>query len=928
MGLGLALAELESRLFGRPKPTVVVQRYVLLRRIASGGAGTVFAAYDPELDRRVAVKLLRGDAHDPTLAERRVDEARALARLAHPNVITVHDAGVIDGAELARDDPTLATDGEVVTFLVMELVEGTTLADWLRARPRGLTEQLAAFRAAGHGLAAAHRAGLVHRDVKPTNVVVGDDGRVRVIDFGLARAAAGRADAGSSGTPLYMAPEQHDGGPLDARSDQYAFCVALAEAVLGRPPFAIEGLAALVVAKRDGRVDLSGSMPGWLRRVLLRGLAPDPSDRHPDMDALIAVIERGMGRRRRVAIIGTAVLGACAVAVVARAGTARCDDPSTRLDGVWDEGRRIAIEQAFAREPAPWAADSSQAVVRAFDEFSAAWTSAHTDACEATLVRGEATSDVMVARMSCLERQLARFDAVVATVSAGDRAVLERAAESARLLPSPQDCAADRELDERQEDPERRERQLELERAFARAEAFTVSGRGADAMAELDAAEPLVAALAHPPSTIRAWILRGAGLREQGRFDDAMTALHRAWVEAERADEHELAVKALVGLVLVAGHDARKVGEADRWAELALAKQQAHGVDPLIEADLLRNVGVLRSIQARYDEAATLLEQALAITERTLGEDHPRAAVVLGAIGTLASARGDYASARVAQLRTLELSIAEVGERHPRIGAGLLNLGAMERALGDYANAEQNTRLALGILREAYGPEHPNVALAMNNYAAVLLGMGRFDEAIDHLRRALELRRTQLGPEAPGVATVESNLGAALHEVGREEEALALDRHALAIRVASFGEEHPDTASVRVNLAATLLALGEIGDARREIDAALAGFEKAYGADSPMLVEPLRVLGEVDLVESDREAATLVLERAVLLSADGASEPVIAGDARFALARAVAERDRSRALMLADEADGLWRDLPRDTARRTALAQWRATMSE
>ena len=219
----------------------VIGRYVVIDLLGQGGMGDVYAAYDPELDRRIALKLVRDLTGQGR--ERLIAEAKAMARVSHPNVCAVHDAGRF-------------AEG---VFIAMELVDGQTLTAW-RRRPRSWREILAVFAAAGAGLCAAHAAGIVHRDFKPGNVMIDRDGRVRVLDFGLARVgtpslpldpAGPEGDLGSDpegspqvvasrvmGTPSYMAPEQRRPGVHDARIDQYAFAVALYEALYGERPFA------------------------------------------------------------------------------------------------------------------------------------------------------------------------------------------------------------------------------------------------------------------------------------------------------------------------------------------------------------------------------------------------------------------------------------------------------------------------------------------------------------------------------------------------------------------------------------------------------------------------------------------------------------------------------------------------------------------
>jgi serine/threonine protein kinase len=320
--------------------------------------GIVYAAYDPKLDRRVALKLLRNDAALGVGASARLfREAQAMARLSHPNVVAVHDVGAVG------DD----------VFVAMEYVEGETLAAWLRERKRTSAEVLGAFRMAGAGLAAAHAAGIIHRDFKPDNVLVGNDSIVRVTDFGLARtdvldlasdAPASTPPATSPaltqrglvmGTPAYMAPEQAEGGLVDARSDLFSFCVALYQALYGERPFAGRTLGELCSAVRRGSVrepPRGSNVALWVRRVLLRGLADDPAKRYPSMSALLAALARDpiVARRRmsRAALLVAVVAGASALtswALDSRAPT--CTGAERMLEGAWDEVRRDEVQAAF-----------------------------------------------------------------------------------------------------------------------------------------------------------------------------------------------------------------------------------------------------------------------------------------------------------------------------------------------------------------------------------------------------------------------------------------------------------------------------------------------------------------------------------------------------------------------------------------------------
>ncbi len=323
-------------------------RYEIEGPIGAGAMGVVYAARDPQLQRRVALKLLRpGSALGASAAELRalaLREARAMAALSHPNVLTVHEAG---------------EEGEHL-FVAMELVEGGTLKEWLRARPRALTEVVDVFVQAGRGLAAAHAAGMVHRDFKPDNVLIGKDGRVRVTDFGFAvRASSGAA---ASGSPGYMAPEQMRGEAPDARADIFSFCVALYEALVGELPFAGQTLDELQhsieVGPRWG--ERASRLPARLREALGRGLRSDRALRFPSMQALLDELtdsHRAHARRRVrrlwVAVAAGLLLLAGGISIVSRLQPPRLRrmrqlsrTPYEKPSGIFTDGRRLYFSQS------------------------------------------------------------------------------------------------------------------------------------------------------------------------------------------------------------------------------------------------------------------------------------------------------------------------------------------------------------------------------------------------------------------------------------------------------------------------------------------------------------------------------------------------------------------------------------------------------
>lgn len=278
-----------------------IGRYRVISRIGQGRMGTVYAAHDPHLDRRVALKVVErdlieiGGTDDAGLRLKR--EAQVMAKLAHPNVVPVFEVGAT----------------HAIVYVAMELIDGHALNEWNLQTPRSWREIVAVYLQAGRGLAAAHRAGIVHRDFKPENILIGGDHRVRVADFGLARPCprvaptpghAGDAsiwhehDADGSnrivyGTPAYMAPEQHMGQPADVPADQFAFCVALYEGLYRQRPFAgrtIYAIADNVLAGAVVDPPPGTRVPGWLHDIVLRGLSVEPGARYPSMRELLAAI--------------------------------------------------------------------------------------------------------------------------------------------------------------------------------------------------------------------------------------------------------------------------------------------------------------------------------------------------------------------------------------------------------------------------------------------------------------------------------------------------------------------------------------------------------------------------------------------------------------------------------------------------------------
>ncbi|MEM6996602.1 MAG: serine/threonine-protein kinase, partial [Myxococcota bacterium] len=444
-----------------PVAEVRVGRYAVLETLGRGGMGIVFRAYDPKLRREVAIKRLHKSVVGEKTGARLVREAQALAQLSHPNVVAVYDVEA----------------GDAGVLMVMELVRGMTLQDWLAEDERGAAPVLDLFLRAGRGLAAAHREGLVHRDFKPANVMVDvstDVPIVKVTDFGLARALGpGQTDPPDPtdaalaspdldaplteagvvmGTPRYMAPEQHTGRATDGRTDQYAFCIALWEALAGSPPFPLDE----TLAKRK----LKGP-PAWPRSalggdpigaVVVRGLAADPDARWPSMEALLGALAPTQSTSRAAWVVGAALLATIGSAVAFATGRADalCTGAQAELDGTWDQSRKAAVEATILATKLPYAEATLTAVQESLDAYAASWVAQHTDACRATSVRGDQSAAAMDLRMRCLRRAKVRLLAATDLLVEADATIVEGAVALTNDLPDPERCG---DLDALQEGP-------------------------------------------------------------------------------------------------------------------------------------------------------------------------------------------------------------------------------------------------------------------------------------------------------------------------------------------------------------------------------------------------------------------------------------------------------------------------------------------
>jgi hypothetical protein len=860
-----------------PDPTDQIGRFTVVEKLGAGGMGIVVAAHDPTLDRKVAIKMLHGERW--TGAETRgraqlIAEAQAMAKLAHPNVVALHEVGFDrDGA-----------------FLVMEYVAGTNLRGWLED-VHAWPEILAMFLAAGEGLAAAHRAGMVHRDFKPDNVLVDRDGRARVGDFGLAAVVEGARVAGSrSGTLPYMAPEQLRGEPCDARADQFAYCVALWQGLHGNRPFAgttADERLAEIEARRF--VEPLRRPPEWLRQALVRGLATDPAARWPSMEALLAALRRDPRARRRKLVAGAiAALAAVALwlAWPARAGDP-CDAGAARLAGVWDPVRKAEVQVQFAATGLPYAGALWPGVRDRLDRYATDWVAGAADACRATRVDGRQSDTLMDLRMACLDQRRGVVDALTTTWARGiTRDGLEHALDAVTRLPALVDCSDTRALAERTPapaNPVQRALIDDVRRQLAELEAGRLARRLSDARALAGRARAAADATAWPPIRAQAALAEAEVLRD---LEDAATATHliEASQLADAAHDDPLRARALILLVADLAERQQKLDDAARFADLADGALARAGDSDALHGLLVHARGQLLLAAGKLPEARATLEDARARLARAVGPaDQETIATVLDLART-ASKQADYAAARKIFDDGLAVARPALGPEHPQVARLLGGLAAMQLDSGDLAGAAASFAAALAIDERVFGPDGLETAHTLNNFARLESRRHRAAAAIAMFARALAIRERALGPDHPMVATALSNL--ALQKVGVRDFRSALPdfQRALEIKLKAYGPNH-------VSVGQTYQGLGNVYEAMRDLPAALGAYQRAAAtytaALGPHHETTLRGLGRAAqiLVELHRCAeAVPQLERLLAELGDSDANAPTRIDSRIALA--------------------------------------------
>ena len=679
-------------------------RYRVLDLLGRGGMGSVYQAFDPDLDRPVALKVLHAAAD--RAHHRLLREARAMAKLSHPNVVQVHEVGSFTGG----------------WYIAMELIEGQTLGRW--ALGRTSRDRLRACLEAGRGLAAAHRAGLVHRDFKPSNVLCDDEGRARVTDFGLV-ASPGVTQrpwretepsppseswttrtGAVLGTPGYMAPEQRLGAPADERSDQFSFCVTTWQILSGRHP---------------GR----RMPPTWptdvprIRRRLLdalrRGMRSRPDDRWPSMPALLSELERCLAPRRWPWLVVPAV-------ALAAWGTfegvqhhdrqqriADCQAEGDAIQPVWNATKADEVSAAVASAKVEGAETIGARVLPWLDARAEQWQAQARNACTLTHVERTWDEDTYERAQWCLVQHRVAMKALVDDLVTTDPKASLKAVQAAATPTTVKQCTDPNALAAAGEVPRGQQRALaeEVRAQLERGKLHLLHGRVEPAQSLARSARRQADANSMAVLGIEAKLLEARSVREAGEFDKSRELTHEVYLDATRIQAWGLAADSASTMVFLEGRDVGRTEQARLWADLTDVAI-GHAGDPLTLRATRRATSLALAEQhaGNYDAALELVEEAAAMTEASLGPDHPALATAVMRQGTVQQRRGELSEALELFERALALDKRALGPSHPMVGNGLVSLGTAQARLGRWAESESTLREAIAILDRSMGPDH------------------------------------------------------------------------------------------------------------------------------------------------------------------------------------------------------------------------------
>ena len=957
-------AQVRATLFQKLGP-VRIGRFALLEPLGSGAMGEVYAAYDEQLDRKVALKLMRSGV-DPIGKpdERMLREAQTLAQVSHPNVVHIYDAGRYNGR----------------LFIAMELVRGKTLSSWLRdtaqlSRAVRQREVLRQFVAAGRGLEAAHAAGVAHRDFKPDNVLVGDDGRVRVVDFGLARALTdedtapvagvdgeplrrraiargstppmtdgvtlemspaalaatcrrGRPQSGPlrkaalqltetgtiMGTPSYMAPEQMRGAIADLRSDQFSFCVALYHALYGTFPFAGKTLRELQNAMASDKIAFApgASVPGFVRRALLRGLSIEPSQRFASMGELLAAIEPRHPRARGWTMAAASLATAALVAIVAsQPATDPCTPAIDELDASWSAEHQRAVNTAFTRSELPFADLTWRGVKARLDDYTRRWRDKAISTCKATQV-----TDAPSARrpMLCLARGKNQLIALVTALEFAGADAVDRAIAATEQLPDPSSCPIENiQAGLEPPPPAIASKVAAIRDHLARALVQQSLGHAEESLRLAREAEVAARPLGYPPVRAEALAqiadaLDTRGTRDQGAETERLYFEALDIAEARRHDQ--LAAEIWNRLVMLAVQRGGDMTLARAWSQRNTAAVERLGDAPYEQAKLHHALGELNYEDGEYANVVDEEHLVIEALEREHGSPHQlelsrsydRLAKSREQLGEIDEAvRHHERAVEIARkaLGPIHRRVIELQDNYEHLVKLQLDYGMSATKHGQINRARAELQTALDGMPARYRNSHPDAAL--HGFLSRLdYRQGNLDHAAAHGRKSLEILRRTPPPDEAHLAVALANLADIEFKRRNFRDALALHEEELALRRRTLGDRNDLVGFTEGSLAETLFELSRYDEAMAHLVKAEQVFGDSFSRRRWIEAWLMTVRGAILTGQRRFGAATRVLERATQLFDDGVQQPVNRALAMWTLACVIhklgGDPDRVRSL--------------------------------
>jgi tetratricopeptide (TPR) repeat protein len=614
----------------------------------------------------------------------------------------------------------------------------------------------------------------------------------------------------------------------------------------------------------------------------------------------LRVLADGISQRRRnriaLAAGGVLVLSFTTAALSLRERPTACNGAEEQLGEAWSAARRDATKQAFEGTALAYADRAWARAATTLDGYATAWIQQHTDACEATRVRGEQSVEMMDARIACLHAARRALAATTDLLANADEQVVERADDLVSALPPVGRCGdLESMLDRVAPPPAALADEVEEIRAtLATAASLERAGKYEDAAAAIAPAVARADAIDYAPVQTEMWLLQGTIHERQGRYDDAERAHSAALQSGLSTGQWDEAARAASALVMTVGsfqRDAKRgldfAPTAKRgldfaptaWGLVARASNPA-----LREAELRRVLGNVHRGSGDLVRAEEEFRAALAITLAAPGSDALDVSWIRLALGSVLDARGDLDGAAAELRATIEIRSEHLGADHPRTANARHNLAALLAKRGDLEGARREYEAALEVLARAHGARHPTVAMTRSNLASVLEDLGHDDEALAEKRAVLEIFEESFGPDHPNTASARQNLALAVGRRGHHAEAVAELRKVISALENKLGARHPTIGTVRLNLGMELSDMGLFDDAVAELRTGTSIRIEAAGETS------------LDAAESRTELAR------ALLRAGRADEALVQAEKSwdvYAKGEGPAQRRAASALMVA-----------------------------